>query len=322
MLFRLTPARIALLLLLFAGCATTPRTINAPRQENADGRLAAIHQIANRLPDREYRIGPGYVLEISVHGVEELAATVRVPKSGTFDFPLVGNVRATGRTAPEVQQAIASVLRQRYVNDPHVNVFIDEFNSYRISVVGAVNEPGTVVMQTGGCTVVDALAEAAGLSKTAGNQLYVTTCDDSGKSSVTHVDLDNLLVKGDLSENQALQPGDSIFVPEGGYVFVTGHVNDPGAYELRKGMTALQAISTAGDFLDTASHEVQLVRKVSSTQVRVKHIDLAAVSRGKQQDISLRRSDVLKAKGSMWKVPVYGTFDFFKSVLGIGTSIR
>ena len=307
--------------LFVIGCGRTTGTFTVPPSD--DGRsLAVIQQISESLPNEDYKLGPGDIIEIKVYGIKDLQATVRIPESGSFDFPLVGSVRAAGVSAPQVEKQIAKVLNERYVNEANVAVFVKEFNSYRISVVGAVSKPGTVVLKKGNCTLVDALAEAGGLTDTAGREVYVTTADASGKRQTTQVDLNPLLEGGDLSLNLSLRPGDSIYVPSSGYVFITGYVKTPGAYPLRKDMTALQAVGTAGDFIDTASHRVRVIRRTSPTQVQVEKIDLADVSAGKRPDLLLLKSDVVEAEPSYWKVPVYGTFNFIKSVFGVGTSLR
>lgn len=314
--------RVLILLILTSGCGRTFQTFHVPLEGSGGRSLAAIHEIKNRLPAADYTIGAGDVIKIKVYGVKDLDATVRIPESGVFDFPLVGTVEAAGRTAPQIQHAMAQVLRQRYIKDPHVLIFIEKYNSYHVSVVGAVTKPGTIVMEKGGCTLVDALAQAGGLTDKAGSELFVTTTDASGRTAVIAVDLYRLLEQGDLSENPAILPGDSIYVPEGGYVFVTGRVKAPGAYPIYKDMTALQAISTAGDFLSTASYRVRLVRRTSPETVEIRIIDLADVSAGKAADVTLRKSDVLEAEPSLWKVPVYGTLDFIRSIFGVGTSIQ
>lgn len=307
---------------ILAGCSRTATTFAVPEDKDGSRTLAAIQQLAESLPAEDYKLGAGDIIEIKVYGVKDLEATVRIPESGSFDFPLAGTVGAAGLSAPEVERAIAKALTERYINDAHVTVFVKEFNSYRVSVVGAVNRPGTVVLKKGNSTLVDALAEAGGLTEMASREIYVTSRDASGKRQVTVVDLKRLLEGGDLSQNMPLKPTDSIYVPEGGYVFVTGYVNTPGAYPLRKDMTALQAIGTAGDFLITASRDVRLIRRVSPNKIQVQKIDLADISSGKKPDVLLQRSDVVEAQPSYWKVPVYGTFNFIRSVLGVGTSLR
>jgi len=322
MLLRHKLSVCAIVLAAASGCGSTVRTYTIPEETNEGRNLAVLQQLAESLPASDYKIGPGDVLDIAVYGVDGLEISVRVPQSGTFSFPLIGPVPAWGRTAAEVEKAIADALRQRYINDPHVTVFIKEFNSYRISVVGEVKRPGTVILTKGGGTLIDALAEAGGLTEKASTQVYVTTRDSSGKSIARSVDLDRILKQGALDENIPLKPGDSVYVPECGYVFVTGYVNEPGAYPLRQDMTALQAVSTAGDFLNTSSRRVRLIRRTEPGAAEVIHLDLAAVAAGKRPDIKLQKSDVIEAQPSLWRVPVYGTYNFLKSVLGVGTSIR
>jgi len=308
--------------LALQGCGRTTMPFAVPNDNDPGRTLAAIQQISGSLPAEDYRLGPGDIVEIKVYGVKDLETTVRIPEAGTFDFPLVGTVKAAGLSAPEVEKAIAKALTERYIQDAHVMVFVKEYNSYRVTIVGAVTKPGTVVLRKGTCTVVDALAEAGGLTEKAGNDVYVNRRDASGKCAVTVVDLKLLLEQGKLDQNLPLAPGDSVYVPENGYVFVTGYVKQPGAYPLRKDMTALQAISTAGDFLSTASGHVRLIRRNPPTKPHIQEIDLAAVSGGKKPDVMLEKSDVIEAEPSLWKVPVYGTFDFIKSIFGIGATLR
>jgi len=308
-----------LLAALLGGCGSSPRYF-AVNDSDSSQRTAVIQQIAGSLPLEEYRLGPGDVVEIKVFGVKDLDVTLRVPASGTLDFPLAGPIAAGGKTTEQVRQDIASVLAERYMNNPHVSVFIKEFASYRVSVVGAVTKPGTIVLRKGGATIVDVLAEAGGLLDNAGNEVYVTT-NSNGAPLTRTVNLALLLEKGKLDENIGVSPGDSVYVPEGGYVFVTGHVSHPGSYELRKNMTILQAISTAGDFTSTASHSVRLIRRTTG-DVEVQHVDMASVASGQTRDIALQPSDILEARGSAWKVPVYGTLDFIKGIFGVTTSVR
>jgi len=305
-----------------AGCGRTIKTYEIPQDGQASRSFAEIQRIAGSLPSADYRLGPGDVVEIKVFGIKDLDTTVRIPESGVIDFPLAGNTQTTGKTAAEVEASIAKALSERYINDPHVMVFIKEFNSYRVSVVGAVVKPGMTVLKKGNCTLVDALAEAGGLGEKAGTQVFVTTRAGLPESRVQVVDLRNLLEKGDLAENVGLAPGDSIYVPECGYVFVSGHVQTPGAYPLRKDMTALQSISAAGDFTSTASRRVRLIRRISPAKVEVRKVNLSDVSVGDAADVSLEPSDVIEAEASLWKVPVYGTVDFIKAVLGVSTSIK
>ena len=79
-----------------------------------------------------YRIGPQDVLDISVYQAPDLTKSVQVAESGTINLPLVGDVRAGGVTARELEQDLKSKYGARYLQNPQVTVFVREYNSQRV----------------------------------------------------------------------------------------------------------------------------------------------------------------------------------------------
>src|SRR4030043_1786992 len=122
-----------------------------------------------RDPYRDYKIGPEDLLEISVFEEEKLNKTVRVSSQGNINLPLLGILRVKGLTANELEREIRDLLAEKYLQDPNVNVFIKEYRSQRISVIGAVEKPG-VFEVTGQKTILDILAMAGGLKGGPENQ--------------------------------------------------------------------------------------------------------------------------------------------------------
>ena len=111
---------------------------------------------------RDYKIGPEDLLEISVFEEEKLNKIVRVSSQGNISLPLLGIIRVKGLTATELEKEIRDLLAEKYLQDPHVSVFIKEYRNQRISVIGAVEKPG-VFDVTGQKTILDMLAMAGGL---------------------------------------------------------------------------------------------------------------------------------------------------------------
>src|SRR5207248_156509 len=91
---------------------------------------------------QEYRIGRDDLIEISVFETPELAATSRVTASGIISMPLLGPVNVSGHTPQEVERSVEEALKKNYLNDPHVTVFVREYASQPVSVIGAVKVPG------------------------------------------------------------------------------------------------------------------------------------------------------------------------------------
>ena len=175
---------------------------------------------------KDYKIGPEDLLEISVFEEEKLNKTVRVSSQGNVSLPLLGVLRVKGLTANDLEKEIRDLLAEKYLQDPHVSVFIKEYRSQRISVMGAVDKPG-VFEVSGQKTVLDMLAMAGGLSSgggkpDAGSLLFLvrpprleeevskeereTEAEQEPEEQTPRtfvIDLEELLVKGDLTLNRS-----------------------------------------------------------------------------------------------------------------------
>ena len=91
----------------------------------------------------DYIIGPEDLLEISVFELEGLNKTVRVSEEGMINLPLLGEVRAEGQTRRGLEEIVRNLLEEKYINSPQVSVFIREYRSRSVSVIGSVQKPGT-----------------------------------------------------------------------------------------------------------------------------------------------------------------------------------
>ncbi len=106
------------------------------------------------------------MFDVRVFNEETLSATYRVAQDGTIDFPLVGQLnvagaRAGGGGAPSLSRT--SYSRQLLRGDPQVSVFVQEYFSKRVSVVGAVATPGNFPVSSG-LTLVQVISLAGGFS--------------------------------------------------------------------------------------------------------------------------------------------------------------
>ena len=109
----------------------------------------------------DYLIGPQDNLEVNVFQIEDLSKTVRVESSGTILMPLIGQVRASGRTVKDLSDEIATKLGEKYVKDPLVTVTVVESASQKVTVDGAVTQPGIYPI-SGNTTLTQAVALARG----------------------------------------------------------------------------------------------------------------------------------------------------------------
>lgn len=163
-------------------------------------------------PVNDTTLGPSDVFEVRVYGEESLSAAYRVQDDGSISFPLVGRVEVAGLEPNEAAERIASTLRDGgYLLEPHVSVLVQEYNSKRISVIGAVREPGSFPMRTQ-LTVVEALSLAGGFTPLASRDSVVLTRTVDGEARRFRLPVGQ--ISEGRSANVELQSGDIVFVPE------------------------------------------------------------------------------------------------------------
>lgn len=251
-----------------------------------------------------YRVGVEDVLRIRVFELEQLDVAVRVSGDGTIDLPLVGTMTVQGLTSAEVGTGIADRLRNVYLENPQVSVFVQEFHSRKLHVLGAVRRPDAYAL-VGPRNLLQVLAEAGGLTQESGAVLYVFRQTVEGGTARLSIPLSALHLKGDVRYNIWLLPGDIIDVPpeEVLRVSVLGAVRKPGVYELpvsdRPGL--LNAIARAGGLSDLASKSgLTIIRRDASGAQTIVEVDLGDVLSGSRADVPLIEGDIITLKESFW----------------------
>lgn len=156
----------------------------------------------------DYRVGALDLLEISVFGIEEFSRTVRVNSSGQVTLPLIGAIEAGGKTVQELEADISERLKDGYLQNPQVTVFVAEFTSQRITVEGAVNQPGIYPI-TGDTSLLQAIALAKGLDRVANRSGIIVFRTIGGQRMAAVFDLRQIR-SGDAPDPQVY--GDDIIV--------------------------------------------------------------------------------------------------------------
>ena len=245
----------------------------------------------------DHPVGAEDLLEISVFEIPELNRTVRVSERGTISLPLLGEMEVRGLTAMQVEDRLRDALTQKYLQDPQVSVFIREYGSKKVSVIGAVGKPGVYEM-LGPRTLLQILSEAGGLEKEAGSHLYVIRAAPEGTTETIPVGVGDLLMNRNPELNLAVQPGDVVSVPidRPVYIYVDGAVKTPGRLEelASRPITLLQAIAKAGGTTERASLKgIKILRRgADGTQTDIP-VNLKRIRQGRQSDPLLEEGDVV-----------------------------
>jgi protein involved in polysaccharide export with SLBB domain len=161
-------------------------------------------------PDEQ--LGVGDVFEVRVVGEPDLSGPFQIAADGSVYYPYVGRIPAVGRTSGEIQQLIsAKLIENRILIRPQISIFVREWNSRKVSVLGQVNKPGSVAYFPR-MTIVDAIAAAGGFTGIAAKNSVTLRREVQGRVNSQSYPV------ADISEGRArnvlLQPGDVLVVEE------------------------------------------------------------------------------------------------------------
>lgn len=155
-------------------------------------------------------VGPGDVFEVRVLGQEGLTGSYRVEDDGTVLYPLIGKVKVDGLTPPGIAQRLARGLRQGYLRNPQVSVFVKEYNSKKVTVFGQVQKPG-IFLYKDNMTIIQAVSEAGGFTNLADQDgTIVTRTVDNRKHRIP---VRVQAIGEGRDQNFVLRPGDVVWVP-------------------------------------------------------------------------------------------------------------
>lgn len=160
---------------------------------------------------KEYIIGPGDAIGISVWRDDAMTRTVVVLPDGTISFPLIGDVIAGGKTVAQLKEYLKSKL-SRYIADTDLTVEVKQSNSMIVYVIGRVNAPGRQVLFAN-TNVLQALAMAGGLNPFAKKDQVRVFRQDEGKTKMFTFDYSEVVEGRHLEANIELRRGDVIIVP-------------------------------------------------------------------------------------------------------------
>jgi polysaccharide export outer membrane protein len=272
---------------LVAGLALASAQTPPPRSAGAPPAAPASNSARESL-----LIGPGDLLHVSFLREPELDQHVRVMDSGDVVLSLAGQISVQGLTPAAAALRIADRYRNgKFLLHPVVTVFVEEYATEMVTVLGQVQHPGNVHLDAPR-TLIDVLAMVGGLTDIADRHIVIQRGGPRGERF--HVFLSNG-ADAALNANTLVRPGDTVLVPKAGIVYVLGDVAHPGGYVMQNdsGMTVLQAVALASGTSKTASEKhIRLVRNVDGiTQSIV--LPLREMERGRQPDVPLQANDIL-----------------------------
>jgi polysaccharide export outer membrane protein len=271
---------------------------------------------------RTLKIGGGDLLEIKVFGVPELTDSVRVSGRGDVSLPLVGTIHLDGLTSEQSEKLIEQKLKEGgFLRDPHVSIFVREYVTQGISVMGEVSRPGVYPL-LGARRLFDALSSAGGTTPKAGKVVSITHRDTPGDPQL--VTLSNDPAKSSAG-NVDILPGDTIVVSKAGIVYVVGEVIKPSGFvmENNESLTVLQALALAEGLGRAASPNGSKIIRKTPEGLKEIQVPLKKILEGKATDVAMQGEDVLFVPSSVGKNAARRTLEaVFQTATGLAVYRR
>jgi len=262
--------------------------------------------------DDRYRIGPGDVLDIRIYNRPQLSReAVRVEGNGMIRMPLIENeIQAVCLTEGELAKEI-STRYARYYKNLQVDVFIKEYHSKQVAIIGAVNEQSRFELQRR-VRLLELLTYAKGPSSRAGQTINIvhstaaSPCkqsDDTDTSAAFSSYKLSDVLQGDPKSNPYLETGDIVTLPEADQVYVVGNVFMPLTIALKEPITLTRAIAMAGGLKqDTKKDKIRILRQEPGTTTRKEiTVDLSAIEKKSSEDLALAPNDIIDVPTSAGK---------------------
>ncbi|MCW0202616.1 MAG: polysaccharide export protein EpsE [Rhodanobacter thiooxydans] len=253
---------------------------------------ALLLPMAHAVDAREYALGSGDVVRVTVFQNPDLTVETRVTENGSITYPLIGAVNVGGLTLPATEKLIADKLREGgFVLKPQVNVLVLQIRGNQVSVLGQVNRPGRYPIEIAGTTVTDILAIAGGASVN-GADVVTLVGTRNGEPFRKEIDVPSLFQQDGMKSDIAVQGGDMVYVHRAPVFYIYGEVNRPGAYRLERGMSVMQALAQGGGItLRGTDKRIRLHRRNASGQVDTMEPEMA---------LPLQSDDVVYVRESLF----------------------
>jgi len=258
----------------------------------------------NSTGDEQYRIGYQDTLEIQIFRHPELTQRVGVNSNGTINlFRLPKPLVALCKTVRELASDVEDAYRKDYLRNPEANVVAAEQRSQAFAVIGAVEKPGTYLINRK-VRLLELLAQAGGPSKEAGSRLIVARTGSTSNCKIndTAAENDNITLMDftvkdvlEAKKDLVMRPGDIVSVLDSDVVYVYGNVNKQGQVIIKEPITLTQAIaSSEGLKPSTKKDKIRVLRQKPDSLDREEIIyNLDDIDKRKVQDPFLQPNDVV-----------------------------
>ena len=209
---------LALLALLLPATLGAQQPASRDRSELPSAAGIVAGTTSMEVLDHSRRLGAGDRLSYRVVQEKRAPLSLTITDSGEVEVPLIGRVRASGRTCKELAEAIKPMLQREYFIRATVIIGLDSASVKSrgtVYVSGQVRSQGPIeIPAEDRLTVSKAILKAGGFAEFSDNRkVKLVRSKADGKVETIIVDVDAILTKGQIDKDPVLQADDRIIVP-------------------------------------------------------------------------------------------------------------
>lgn len=265
----------------------------------------------------DYVLGPGDEVRIQIFGKEDQQYSVVVDRNGQLNLPKIGPISVTGKSFQDLDSELTALIKERTIG-VNVTVSMGSMRMMQIYVTGEATMPGAYNVN-GLTTITQALIAAGGVKNT--GSLREVQLKRKGQT-VAKLDLYQLLLKGDTSQDVRLQKGDTLFIPsKKSNITISGEVTRPAHFELTAATPLSTVVEYAGGTLNTAYLSSVTVRRQTQQGIVVDTVDLTQpagqqyrVKDGDEIFISKASNNIVDAVAVRGQVTKQGVHEYKKGM--------
>src|SRR6056300_108978 len=244
------------------------KTLNNKKVEELDFKVKKFNDIYNYR--YEYILGPADIISIDLTDTDDLDNSYEIDPDGFIDLPFIGKAKIDGLVLDDAQNILKKILGEFYIN-PDLQISIDEYNSSKVYIVGAVRNQITINLDQKPIKLIEAAIQA-NFNPNAADKLLGTKGFLRRDNQVYKINLNNAFTSLDDRENFFLKKDDVIFIDRNSdSIHVFGEVTKPGEYYPNENFSLTELISTSGlNQLTANAKKVYVIREDFNNFLKVK----------------------------------------------------
>ena len=217
----------------------------------------------------EYILGTSDSISINLTDTDDLDGVYKIDQEGMIDLPFIGKIKLGELTLNEAQNLLLQIIKSFYKN-PDLQIGIEEFNSNKVYIVGAVRNQTTISLNEQPLSLIEAAIQA-NFNPSAEDKLYGTSGLLRREGKVYKINLTNTFKNKDEKENFYLKRNDVIFIDKNSNsIHVFGEVTESGTYFPDMNYSLTELVSSVGiNQLTANAKKVYVIREKLETFLEV-----------------------------------------------------